>query len=295
MNSEFSSTNPFRTSPEQPSDHRASRSNNDGHRARDNNNNPFLDDTELPKYKETQNTKKYSTSNEKQMRPPSYDESTSNSRRQHRHKHHSHKHHHTKTKNGVGVDTIDKLDLTGVFGGSFHHDGPFDAVTPRRNAKDDKRAPVKAFPIDSANNTVGGVTMKKSALDEVFGYEKENEDTYYIKPGKNIGSSRFDPKAKVELVHGPTTAGLGSTTFLDGAPASENAIREENMKNQLNRKKSFKLSRKSFDNNQNYTYFSDPNANNTGKDDEFLELKKKPSRGNTFIRRVKSLKVGRRS
>ncbi|CAI4377185.1 CMF_collapsed_G0013050.mRNA.1.CDS.1 [Saccharomyces cerevisiae] len=33
------------------------------------------------------------------------------------------------------VDTIDKLDVTGLFGGSFHHDGPFDAVTRGGNKK----------------------------------------------------------------------------------------------------------------------------------------------------------------
>lgn len=51
---------------------------------------------------------------------------------------------------------------------------------------------------------------------------------------------------KTELVHGPTTMGLGSTTFLDGAPASSAAIKqdvinhaqESRRKNSIARKKS---------------------------------------------------------
>lgn len=105
-----------------------------------------------------------------------YDDEYDNSHRPHRHhsgNERSHRHHHNsshsnrhregstssgsnKTKKdkrksmaviSKNVDTIDKLDVTGLFGGSFHHDGPFDACTPHRN-KNNKAAPVAAFPAD---------------------------------------------------------------------------------------------------------------------------------------------------
>ncbi|CAI4058962.1 Pal1p SKDI_04G5580 [Saccharomyces kudriavzevii IFO 1802] len=139
------------------------------------------------------------------------------------------------------VDTIDKLDVTGLFGGSFHHDGPFDAVTPHRN-KNNKAAPVLAFPIDGPNSTIGGASTKKSALDEVFGRDDTDDSDIYqyrthtLRRGGdtqnaikvNVGNvHQMDAKNKTELVHGPVTAGLGSSTFLDGAPASSAAIRSD--------------------------------------------------------------------
>lgn len=138
------------------------------------------------------------------------------------------------------VDTIDKLDVTGLFGGSFHHDGPFDACTPHRN-KGNKVAPVMAFPADGPNSTIGGASAKKSALNEVFGREDDDEDDGLYKLRNdtkdairgNVGNvKQMDIKNKTELVHGPTTAGLGSTTFLDGAPAAGNTS------NNINRNKS---------------------------------------------------------
>ncbi|CAI4365024.1 BDN_1c_G0011840.mRNA.1.CDS.1 [Saccharomyces cerevisiae] len=139
------------------------------------------------------------------------------------------------------VDTIDKLDVTGLFGGSFHHDGPFDAVTPHRN-KNNKAAPVLAFPVDGPNSTIGGASTKKSALDEVFGRDDTDDSDIYqyssqtLRRGgdtqdaikANVGNvQQMDAKNKTELVHGPVTAGLGSSTFLDGAPASLAAIRND--------------------------------------------------------------------
>ncbi len=67
-----------------------------------------------------------------------------------RHRHHKHK------KEGAPLDTVDKLDVTGFFtGGTFHHDGPFDACTPHRN-KNQVKAPVNAFPIDGPNTSLKG-------------------------------------------------------------------------------------------------------------------------------------------
>lgn len=145
------------------------------------------------------------------------------------------------------VDTIDKLDVTGLFGGSFHHDGPFDACAPHRN-KNNKAAPVLAFPIDGPNSTIGGANTKKSAMDEVFGNDptlddddnnntnlnmnsisNKNSDLYMLKNGNStkdaIRSNQLKNVRNVDAtsrtkVHGVETSGLGSSTFLDGAPAT---------------------------------------------------------------------------
>lgn len=65
-----------------------------------------------------------------------------------------------------GLDLIDKLDVTGIYGaGLFHHDGPFDACNPHRNRKKDHRAPMHAFPADSANNAIGGSGPLNKTID----------------------------------------------------------------------------------------------------------------------------------
>jgi hypothetical protein len=155
------------------------------------------------------------------------------------------------------LDTIDRLDVTGFFGGGkFHHDGPFDACTPQRN-KDTKAAPVAAFPADGPNNSIKGMapaSSKNEQYDMVFGIDKANDydATYDEGSSKKVGSAsatnrggytngkviqRADSADLVSLapgvkqtlaqidagttekLYGDTTLGLGSSTFMDGAPA----------------------------------------------------------------------------
>ena len=259
------------------------------------------------------------------------------------------------------VDTIDKLDVTGLFGGSFHHDGPFDACTPHRN-KNNKAAPVMAFPADGPNSTIGGTFRKKSALDEIYGVDDADFDMYQNRNAQaskdairtNIDDLRqVDAKSKAEKVHGPTTYGLGSTTFLDGAPAPTKPL--ERGKSMSYRQTSFNSSTTSPDSpgvRRNMTVssrptnrygsgssdsmgFARPAAGRSGsgggpeytktevsfstrergagdrsfgddEDDVYLgssgnggvrfdsETKKTSNRGNSFLKRVKSLKVGGR-
>lgn len=237
------------------------------------------------------------------------------------------------------VDTIDKLDVTGLFGGAFHHDGPFDACTPHRN-KNTKVAPVLAFPADGPNSSISGVGGGKSAIKEVFGHNDADEDDYLYESGRSnnfkgvvaSGSSstidaikphnrvmQFDTKARTELVHGPTTVGLGSTTFLDGAPAAKSEQKEDILRKDhqgLQRKKSLSQRLKVGTKNDDVRLrkvssdslpTSPPVAtfNESGvEDDEFYlqsptDLRfdsntKKESTGNKFLRRVKSLKVSRK-
>lgn len=238
-----------------------------------------------------------------------------------------------KAKN---MDTIDKLDVTGFFGGGFHHDGPFDACTPHRN-KNAKKAPVMAFPADGPNNSIAGAANfdKNQQMNLAFGIDNVNDSkldgkgnhfkgdekdavpviktnrisddpqTTMYTPKQNPSVIAFDSTQKAEPIHGSTTAGLGSTTFLDGAPApkgSEDYLSPSN--GGLGRKKSlvqrFKGNgssntsrRASSDDRHSGENVRRGSLNaldiETGEDDDDL----KPPGGNSFIRRVKSLKVRR--
>ncbi|KAI5369845.1 hypothetical protein Slin15195_G007230 [Septoria linicola] len=128
-----------------------------------------------------------------------------------------------------GLDIIDKLDVTGIYGqGLFHHDGPFDACNPHRNAKKDRRAPMQAFPADSANMQLGGAGPLRSRLDlDKFHGRGEEGFSEFAATRKKTETNQWktepitiDPMQKVEPVHGQETYGLGTSTFLEGAPAS---------------------------------------------------------------------------
>jgi hypothetical protein len=155
-----------------------------------------------------------------------------------------------KVRRPQGLDLIDKLDVTGIYGPSLiHHDGPYDAVQPHRNRKKDVRAPMEAFPLNSANNSLGGSgpLNDKIDLDRIHGRGAEGftdfaaaETTDFKKPRVE---AEFNAKAR-NVIHGEQSHGLGTSTFLEGAPASRKAV-EEDMQTQkamadsgLGRKKS---------------------------------------------------------
>jgi hypothetical protein len=134
-----------------------------------------------------------------------------------------------------GLDLIDKLDVTGIYGPSMiHHDGPYDAVQPHRNRKKDVRAPMEAFPVGSANNSLGGSgpLNSKIDLDRVHGRGAEGFSDFgaaaneWRKPSART-QTEFSATARVDMVHGEQSHGLGTSTFLEGAPASRKAIEEE--------------------------------------------------------------------
>ncbi|KAI4735858.1 Pal1-domain-containing protein [Aureobasidium sp. EXF-12298] len=129
------------------------------------------------------------------------------------------------TRKPQGLDLIDKLDVTGIYGqGLFHHDGPFDACNPHRNRKKDVRAPMQAFPADSANNALGGSgpLNKNIDLDRFHGRGEDAFNDYSQSrvqvPAKHVQS--FNPTDRVEQIHTSESVGLGTSTFLEGAPAS---------------------------------------------------------------------------
>ncbi|KAI9833058.1 MAG: hypothetical protein M1819_003891 [Sarea resinae] len=138
------------------------------------------------------------------------------------------------------LDVIDKLDVTGIYGpGLFHHDGPFDACNPHRNRKKDQRAPMEAFPKGSANNVLGGAGPVNKTIDinqfhgrgaESFMDFSAAREAPVYDPGPQtvLGpddrAKAFDSKADIEAIHGNESHGLGTSTFLEGAPASRAAI-----------------------------------------------------------------------
>ncbi|KAI9849440.1 MAG: hypothetical protein M1837_004060 [Sclerophora amabilis] len=140
------------------------------------------------------------------------------------------------------LDIIDKLDVTSIYGsGLFHHDGPFDACNPHRNRKGSTQAPMQAFPKDSANNVLGGSGPLNKDIDhnqyygnrgaEAFadfstsGRENAAYEPYpeYAARPPVVRSISVNPVAR-EPVHGDESLGLGTSTFLEGAPASKTAI-----------------------------------------------------------------------
>ncbi|CUS12827.1 unnamed protein product [Tuber aestivum] len=145
-----------------------------------------------------------------------------------------------RKKNGAPLDVIDKLDVTGVYGtGLFHHDGPYDACNPHRNAKNSRRlAPVHAFPADSANNALSGFGPVNAKADHSHVFGNRDPEAFHdftasgrrpSAPGE-LGSTKavgaFDPKKNVDIVHGDETPGLGTSTFLDGTLASRAAVQK---------------------------------------------------------------------
>ncbi|KAK5626833.1 hypothetical protein RRF57_002548 [Xylaria bambusicola] len=129
------------------------------------------------------------------------------------------------------LDIIDQLDATSIYGtGLFHHDGPFDACNPHRNRKGSRRAPMQAFAKDSANNTIGGAgPLNNRPNHKLFmGQEPHDASSMYAgahtRPKKTHEMELFDPKQRGEYEYGEETLGLGSSTFLEGTPATRTAI-----------------------------------------------------------------------
>lgn len=122
----------------------------------------------------------------------------------------------------------------------FHHDGPFDACNPHRNRTGSQRAPMQAFPKDSANNALGGSGPVNKQLDinqfhgrgaEGFtdfatsGFASDPNHEPFGAGGRGQRPAVMNPTARVEPVHGDESMGLGTSTFLEGAPASRTAIK----------------------------------------------------------------------
>lgn len=145
----------------------------------------------------------------------------------------------------------------------FHHDGPFDACNPNRNRKGSERAPMQAFAKDSANNTLGGSgpvnkdinfaqfhgrgeegftdyatsgAVHKPRADSGNEFESYAGSSAPIRTGPGIRpgvdrTSSFNPTSRVDPVHGEESLGLGTSTFLEGAPAARTAMQRRDSEN----------------------------------------------------------------
>ncbi|KAF2668353.1 Pal1-domain-containing protein [Microthyrium microscopicum] len=139
----------------------------------------------------------------------------------------------SRRRKNVHVDVVDKLDVTGGLygtGSMWHHDGPFDACQPHRNRKKDTFAPMGAFPTNSANQTIGGSgpinngthLVQVHGLSTAEGFNDYSQSA--AKPFPAMKTALVNPVNRVEPVHGEESLGLGTSTFLEGAPASRQAI-----------------------------------------------------------------------
>lgn len=146
----------------------------------------------------------------------------------------------------------------------FHHDGPFDACNPHRNRQGSRRAPMQAFPKDSLNNVLGGggplnkrpdhATFLGQADEEAFkDYSKGGQGSNGYEPYDNGAIRPGPPKTemnvlsattRVEPIHGEETLGLGTSTFLEGAPASRAALQRHGSESQTSPTEAGGLGRK---------------------------------------------------
>jgi hypothetical protein len=91
---------------------------------------------------------------------------------------------------------------------------------------------MSAFPTNSANNTIGGSGPINSTinLEQFHGLGTEGFNDY-SKAGKFMQPQLINPINRVEPVHGEESMGLGTSTFLEGAPASRQAIQRTQSEN----------------------------------------------------------------
>ncbi|KAL8996593.1 MAG: hypothetical protein Q9169_003932 [Polycauliona sp. 2 TL-2023] len=155
-------------------------------------------------------------------------------------------------KDDRGREMAEKLErMVNPSNKVFHHDGPFDACNPHRNRKGAKVAPMQAFAKDSINNTLGGSgpVNKNLDLNQFHGRGAEGFSDFStsrannpagepepfastnapirrgpgIRPGVDRATS-YNPTDRVQPLHGDESLGLGTSTFLDGAPAARAAM-----------------------------------------------------------------------
>ena len=98
---------------------------------------------------------------------------------------------------------------------------------------------MQAFPKDSANNAIGGSGPVNKTFDPSQFMGRNNTEAFtdystssrdrpgyetYDRPEKALPIGAFSATARVDPVHGDESLGLGTSTFLEGAPASRTAI-----------------------------------------------------------------------
>lgn len=80
---------------------------------------------------------------------------------------------------------------------------------------------------------IGGAGPNNTNLDLNLFHGRGAEGYADYGTSKNT-TSNFDPTARVEPIHGAESMGLGTSTFLDGAPASRSAIQRRQSETETN-------------------------------------------------------------
>lgn len=107
---------------------------------------------------------------------------------------------------------------------------------------------MQAFPKNSTNMALGGSGPNNSNinLDLFHGRMEEGNNDFATAARVNAssGTQTFNPTDKTEYVHGDESAGLGTSTFLDGTPASRAAMARRQSENEASLAPTGGLSRK---------------------------------------------------
>lgn len=93
---------------------------------------------------------------------------------------------------------------------------------------------MQAFPKNSTNMALGGAGPNNSNIDlNLFhGRMEEGYNDFATSGLQRSGTVSFDPRQRVEPIHGSASYGLGTSTFLDGTPASRAAIARRQSENE---------------------------------------------------------------
>lgn len=115
---------------------------------------------------------------------------------------------------------------------------------------------MQAFPAGSANNVLGGSGPVNTKIDldkfhgrgvegfndfAAYGGQDSNEPLARIRSNKR---QEFNPKGGVEPIHSEESYGLGTSTFLEGAPASKSALQRRESETEASALQGGGLSRK---------------------------------------------------
>ncbi|KAJ5594002.1 uncharacterized protein N7459_000210 [Penicillium hispanicum] len=191
-----------------------------------------------PREKTTRRPRRNSESSVMDRASKLFDDDDERRRRERRHRDREGRHRDGKPRSSRKdrrLDIIDKLDVTSIYGtGMFHHDGPFDACNPHRNRKGLRTAPMQAFPKGSSNMALGGSGPLNSNIDLNLFHGRGTEGYNDFNTGiqRAPETVNFDSTARIDPIHGPQSMGLGTSTFLDGAPASRSAMARRESENE---------------------------------------------------------------
>lgn len=209
---------------------------------------------------------------------------------------------------------------------AFPVDGPNNSIKGLGGYNNSKTEQMNlAFGKYDAEGEEFGAKNKANALQKTVSPVAPANNTAIIPPpsilanGKNTSSPynsaapsviNFDSNVKSEPIHGIVTGGLGSSTFIDGAPAPKSVQDEQaylNSTSTLGRKKSIvqrlrKNSSTTSPPSNNAQLYEDPLLPPTSHQNPELSRRnsadarsdsQNAAGGNSFLRRVKSLKVRR--